>query len=282
MTNPSKVEKIQTHFQALSSAATSLNTASDELTKVVGVLDEALRKLNVGLPVWVTVSRWEDELRRGQDEIGYCKVNGKWGIALCRSWNDDAGGEDTIEGLWHFNDAPREVRLAGVDKLPEVIEALSKEAIETTKKVQEKTKEVRELASVIEKITHQPSRTERSKNANKVVTVGLSSEQLAAILAAVQQQQKFLGELAAREELVAHVAAHRVGFAGEQRLIEALRQHHQASSQALLATLLEGVRQFSLTVLELEGVALNILLFMRLCRGEIRSIFGSSRRKKPK
>src|SRR5207249_9207218 len=124
-----------------------IDYTSDELTKVVGVLDEALRKLNVGLPVWVTVSRWEDELRRGQDEIGYCKVNGKWGIALCRSWNDDAGGEDTIEGLWHFNDAPREVRLAGVDKLPEVIEALSKEAIETTKKVQEKTKEVRELAS---------------------------------------------------------------------------------------------------------------------------------------
>ncbi len=44
----------------------------------------------------------------------------------------------------------------------------------------------------------------------------------------------------------------------------------------------ESVRQFSLTVLELEGVALNILLFMRLCRGEIRSIFGSPRRKRPK
>ncbi len=44
----------------------------------------------------------------------------------------------------------------------------------------------------------------------------------------------------------------------------------------------ESVRQFSLTILEIEGVTLNILLFMRLCRGEIRSIFGSSRRKKPK
>jgi hypothetical protein len=42
----------------------------------------------------------------------------------------------------------------------------------------------------------------------------------------------------------------------------------------------ETVRRFSLTVLELEGVVLNILLFMRLCRGEIRSIFGSSRRRK--
>ena len=41
----------------------------------------------------------------------------------------------------------------------------------------------------------------------------------------------------------------------------------------------ESVRQFSLTVLEIEGVALNILLFMRLCRGEIKSIFGSQRKK---
>jgi len=195
VTNPSKVEKIQTHFQALSSAATSLNTASDELAKVVGVLDEALRKLNVGLPVWVTVSRWEGELRRGQDEIGYCRVSGKWGIALCRSWNDDAGGEDTIEGLWLFNDAPRELRLAGVDKLPEVIEALSKEAFETTKKVQEKTKEARELASVIERITNQPSRTEQSKKTSNVVGVGLSFEQRAAILAGVEHQQKFVREL---------------------------------------------------------------------------------------
>jgi hypothetical protein len=45
----------------------------------------------------------------------------------------------------------------------------------------------------------------------------------------------------------------------------------------------ESVRQFSLTVLEIEGVALNILLFMRLCRVEVRSIFrSSSRRKKSK
>ena len=45
----------------------------------------------------------------------------------------------------------------------------------------------------------------------------------------------------------------------------------------------EGVRRFSLTALEIEGVALNILMFIRLCRGEIKSIFGSSRRrKKPK
>ncbi len=42
----------------------------------------------------------------------------------------------------------------------------------------------------------------------------------------------------------------------------------------------ESVRRFSLTTLEIEGVALNILMFIRLCRGEIKSILGSSRRRK--
>jgi hypothetical protein len=42
----------------------------------------------------------------------------------------------------------------------------------------------------------------------------------------------------------------------------------------------ESVRRFSLTTLEIEGVALNILMFIRLCRGEIKSIFGSSRRRR--
>jgi hypothetical protein len=156
VTNPTKIETIQTHFQTLSSAATSLNTASDELTKTVGVLDDALRKLNIGLTTWVTISTWSEEERAGEDQIGYCKVDGKWGIALRYIWGLHALSLDTVDGLWLFNDAPRDLRLAGVDKIPELIEALGKEASETTKRVQEKTKQVRELAAVIDKIAVEP------------------------------------------------------------------------------------------------------------------------------
>ena len=54
------------------------------------------------------------------------------------------------EGPWLFNDAPREMRLRSVDKIPVLIQALGKEAANTTKKIQEKTKEVSELALAIE------------------------------------------------------------------------------------------------------------------------------------
>ena len=43
----SKIAKIQTNFQALSEIAPSLNSASNELTKVVGKLDEAFCKIGI-------------------------------------------------------------------------------------------------------------------------------------------------------------------------------------------------------------------------------------------
>jgi methyl-accepting chemotaxis protein len=152
----SKIAKVQTRFQELSTLASSLNTASDELTKVIGTLDEALKKLNVGLTVWVPSRVRGDETDHqfyDQDQIGYAKVSGTWGIVLRRIWGNEAFDDDHHEdGPWLFKDAPRELRLAAADKIPELIEALAKAASTTTREVQEKTKQVRELAAAIDQV----------------------------------------------------------------------------------------------------------------------------------
>ena len=151
--NDSKFEKVQTDFPALSVVASSLNSASDELSKVIAVLDEALKKLNLGLTVWVVFESHSVEPWQFDDEyIGYCKVNGKWGIALQRAWGANRENDFDREGPWLFNEAPREMRLKSVDAIPKLIEALSSAASEMTKKVQEKTRGVRELTGVIEQI----------------------------------------------------------------------------------------------------------------------------------
>jgi hypothetical protein len=151
MTASGKIEKVQTHFQALSQIASSLNTASDDLTSSVEILNESLKKLNVGLTVWVVFRNRDVDQPHlyDQDEIGYCKVSGEWGIALrrvCGNMEDDL---HSTEGLWLFNDAPREMRLTAADELPALIERLAKEAFETTRRVQEKAQQVRELALAI-------------------------------------------------------------------------------------------------------------------------------------
>jgi hypothetical protein len=153
----SKTEKVQKSFVALRSVATSLNQASDELTKVVGTLDEALKKLNIGLTVWVTFRERSDDDPDAydKDEIGYCKLNSKWGVALRHIWGHHGFDAHNEAGPWLFNDAPRELRIHGVDKIPELIEEIGKTAVTTTTKVQEKTQQVRELAGVIEQIAKQ-------------------------------------------------------------------------------------------------------------------------------
>ena len=152
-----KIAKVQTRFQELSTLASSLNTASDELTKVVGTLDEALKKLNIGLTVWVPFrfrGDGSDPEVYDQDEIGYAKVSGIWGVALRNIWGNESFGDYHEAGPWLFKDAPRELRLAAADKIPELIEALATGASATTKEVEEKTKQVRELAEAIDEVAN--------------------------------------------------------------------------------------------------------------------------------
>jgi len=144
-----KFAKIQSNIQALSSAANSLNKASDELSEIVIFLDEALRKMNIGLSHWVTVGNWSDELRNARNELGYDKVNGKWGLSLRTIRNDISLAPPPRRDEWAFNDAPRDMRLQAVDQIPDLIEGLSKKAFDLAAKIDEKTNKVRELALAI-------------------------------------------------------------------------------------------------------------------------------------
>lgn len=158
MTNEAKISKIQTNFKSLSEVASSLNAASNKLTKTVALLDETLKKLNIGLTVWVSF-RFRDyenaSERHDTDQIGYCKVNGVWGIALRRIWGDESRDEYNEDGPWLFNDASRDLRIHGVDKIPEVVEELAKAALSTQKKIEEKTLEVLGLAAAISPVANE-------------------------------------------------------------------------------------------------------------------------------
>ena len=154
-----KNSKIQAHFETLYTVASSLNIASDELKKSVDVLDEALKKLNLGVVAWEAFryrGDGQDPNEYDQDEIGYCKVGGTWGIALRRIWGNESFEDHHEDGPWLFNDAPREMRVASVDKISAVIESLVKAASAMAKKLHEKTKELRALTEIIGKASAAP------------------------------------------------------------------------------------------------------------------------------
>ena len=146
-------EKPLVPFDRLTSIANNLNKATDELTRVVGVLDDALQRLNVGIPVWVTVVKWSSESDPTAYEcenVGYAKINGMWCIGINRAVGDEASSEpDEVREIWPFNDAPRELRLRAVEKLPKLIDKLAESAEQAAEVVNKKLAETKAFAAAI-------------------------------------------------------------------------------------------------------------------------------------
>src|ERR1035437_3823048 len=144
-------ERVQKSYKELNSAAAELNSASDGLKEAMSVLDAALKRLNLGISVWVEISG-NDDGQGGEwwaRRIGYSKIGKEWciGLASCRGhyqWPD----QDQIEE-WSFNDAPRWMRVEAAAKVPELLEALVKQAQETASKMKKRTEQVLELGAAM-------------------------------------------------------------------------------------------------------------------------------------
>lgn len=144
-------EKVQSSFKQLSRAAVDLNAASDELGAAIKVWEKALKKLNLGVPAWVEISSGGERPYWWDRSIGYTKLKDAWGIALRTRSGIQDDDDDSVE-VWAFNDAPRWMRIEGVGKLPDLLDALLKQAEDTTKKLTAKVTQANELATAISAI----------------------------------------------------------------------------------------------------------------------------------
>jgi hypothetical protein len=80
--------RVRYSFERLSKTANSLNTASDRLNQAIEQLNDALKKLNLGISSWVSFHVYEDGPLSDVHEIGYGKINGKWGIGIRKTLED--------------------------------------------------------------------------------------------------------------------------------------------------------------------------------------------------
>jgi hypothetical protein len=156
----SLVARAQSSYRKLTEAAIDLNHVSDSLGQMVGDLDLALKKLNLGLTVWIQVSGSDDSETYDywSEQLGYAKINGKWGISLRTvKGNYQHPDRDFIE-TWLFNDGPRQLRLESIPYIPQLLEQLSEHAVRTTKQIAEKLESTRELITAVKDAASEPSR----------------------------------------------------------------------------------------------------------------------------
>jgi prefoldin subunit 5 len=148
------LERVASYYSQLSTVAADLNAVSDELGKSVSEIDAALKKLNLGITTWVAIrngegNRYQDDLSYWSWDIGYAKVEGKWGICLRKVEGDNHAPDDDRTEEWLFSDAPRSLRLEAIDKIPELLEKLSKDAVKTTKDIRARLDEAQAVAEAV-------------------------------------------------------------------------------------------------------------------------------------
>jgi hypothetical protein len=146
--------RVSHSYHELSSVASKLNAVSDALGKAVADIDEGLKRLNLGVAAWVEVQRWgganDRDLSYTIEELGYAKINGKWGIALqTRSGDDEHPDWDESVEAWLFNEAGRALRLRAVKKIPELLSKLNEEAAKVIKELQVQLVEAQTVADAV-------------------------------------------------------------------------------------------------------------------------------------
>jgi len=170
-------ERVSTSFSELSTAAADLNAVTDELGKCVAQIDEALKRLNLGLTVWVPISHWNGNRYNvnafGSQDLGYAKINGKWGISLREAEGDENDPDEPDVELWLFADAPRALRLSAIDKIPELLAKLSSSAAKAKTQIQDKLEDAQAVAAAINPL-----------KPNGVVVKGIKSSPAASRIAA--------------------------------------------------------------------------------------------------
>ena len=139
--------RVQSSLKKLSAAAASLNAASDTFSKQISEIDSALRPMNIGISCWVKIRNWSSPDSRGHDEVGYAKVNGKWGIAL-RSVDEHISCAEDDE-IWAFSEGPRDLRLSCIDHIPALLDKLADQAAKNTADIQRRTIQMVAIVSAV-------------------------------------------------------------------------------------------------------------------------------------
>jgi hypothetical protein len=150
-TGESLATDVRESYTRLAAASSELNFASDGLKKEVDRLGQALKRLNLGVSAWVPI-QGNDDHQTGHywsEDLGYTRVGRNWGIAL-RTTSGNYNHPDSEDAeIWLFNDAPRRLRIAGVDRLPALFQQLTSEAERVKKEIETKSLRARELAAAI-------------------------------------------------------------------------------------------------------------------------------------
>ncbi len=144
-------------LKRLGALAKTLNDASDAISSQIAAIESALNALRLGVWAWVEVER-ETVMDESEDpetkkktyyeltrvlQLGYIKHRGNWALVASDHIEEFEVEDDDIVPL---REAKREVKLAAVEKIDELLKEIERKATEVTNDASRKANQLRDLA----------------------------------------------------------------------------------------------------------------------------------------
>jgi hypothetical protein len=144
-------ESMTINFSNLEKLSKKINEASDDLTKALTSINEKLNSLNLGIETWLEAG-WCLKTDYGQENeegyhvetrwlLGYGKSpQGKWSLLVrAEDWlmpaNEDLEGRFTGSTEYPLLSCPRDLRVAAIQYIPQLVEQLEKKSEDFTQAV---------------------------------------------------------------------------------------------------------------------------------------------------
>jgi hypothetical protein len=146
-------------MKELISLSQDLNKASDALSQQIARAESALNEVKLGVWAWVKIRstyRPESDLSINRkpaaltevEYLGYGKHRGKW--CLLYSTEYEEYPDEDFRSVVPLREAPRQERIDAVEKLPELIRQLEKNAKELANEANAKASQVADFVSALE------------------------------------------------------------------------------------------------------------------------------------
>lgn len=144
----SPIESVEQSYLRLTLISQSLNAASDKLGQSITKVENLIKNLNLGISSWVNFQDSEDNGYYSYERLVYTKEGKNWGLFIKKGHGHEAEPVETSE-IWAFNEAPRELRVRAIKKLPDLLARLAKDSEAIMAQVEKGTEDVDAFAETL-------------------------------------------------------------------------------------------------------------------------------------
>jgi len=148
------MKEVEVALKHIETVSNTLNQSSDLLSQKIVEIESALNHYKLGIWAWLEKPlfyRLESDGNGVDVEVsyhfGYGKIRDKWGLLI----HERPDYDPEILSPLFLKDAPRDIRVRAVERIPELLKCVTDKAAEFSREIMKKTELAEQIAASLKK-----------------------------------------------------------------------------------------------------------------------------------